>query len=160
MKNIVTWINLTVRIVIMFFFNIATLSSTKIRYVSKSIAIWISLVSVGLCWTIITNITKNLAIAIFLTSIHYRRAIVITIINVPTHTFNPLDLRQDIGSIWHNFLNSEHIKSKEYNSINGQHFYWPSYSVLDYLKELNGPLIALDNQSKSSLGLFDAGHSG
>lgn len=62
--------------------------------------------------------------------------------NALTHSFNPLELRQDTGSLWENFLISERIKSKEYNRIHGQHYFWRSYSgaELDYVEESDGQL--------------------
>lgn len=62
--------------------------------------------------------------------------------NALTHHYNPVDLRQDTGSLWENFIIAERIKHKEYNRIHGQHYFWRSYSgaELDYVEESNGRL--------------------
>ena len=54
--------------------------------------------------------------------------------------FDRLDLRQDIGALWENYLISERKKFIEYKRIYGNQFFWRTAQKqeIDYIEERNG----------------------
>lgn len=62
--------------------------------------------------------------------------------NMLIENFNPLNLRQDVGALWENFLVAERKKKVEYQRIYNSSYFWRTYSgaELDYVEERNGEL--------------------
>jgi predicted AAA+ superfamily ATPase len=60
--------------------------------------------------------------------------------------FNPVYLRQDIGSLWENFLISERIKFFHYNQISTNIYFWRSkqQQEIDYIEERGGKIYAYE----------------
>ena len=60
--------------------------------------------------------------------------------------FNPVELRQDIGVLWENYLVSERMKTLEYNSIWANKYFWRTQDQqeIDYLEERDGVLFAYE----------------
>jgi len=60
--------------------------------------------------------------------------------NAVIHNFAPLELRQDVGALWENFIIAERIKYNEYNAKNCLSYFWRSKSQqeIDYVEEYNG----------------------
>jgi len=60
--------------------------------------------------------------------------------NAVIHNFAPIDLRQDTGALWENFIIAERIKYNEYNNKNCISYFWRSKSQqeIDYVEEYNG----------------------
>ena len=58
--------------------------------------------------------------------------------------FQPIDLRQDIGALWENWLISERKKSLTYHSIPANTFFWRTrdQQEIDYVEERNGKMWA------------------
>jgi uncharacterized protein len=56
--------------------------------------------------------------------------------------FNPLNLRQDSGALWENFVVAERLKYLSNNRIITQSYFWRNYQQkeVDYLEEVNGEL--------------------
>ena len=54
--------------------------------------------------------------------------------------FNPINLRQDIGALWENFLVSERMKYNHYNETFLNTYFWRSHSrqEVDYIEEYGG----------------------
>ena len=44
--------------------------------------------------------------------------------NIIIGNFNPLELRQDTGALWENFLISERLKQNKYKSTNAKMYFW------------------------------------
>ena len=51
--------------------------------------------------------------------------------------FFPVELRQDIGALWENFLIAEKMKMRSYQNWNGRTYYWRTYAQqeIDYVEE-------------------------
>ncbi|MFO7810264.1 MAG: ATP-binding protein, partial [Candidatus Delongbacteria bacterium] len=47
--------------------------------------------------------------------------------NAIINQFNPLDLRDDIGALWENFIIMERFKCRSYNNIYGSSYFWRTY---------------------------------
>jgi uncharacterized protein len=60
--------------------------------------------------------------------------------------FNPVDLRQDIGQLWENFLVSERIKTTQYLKIWLNRYFWRTHTQqeIDYIEEYNGKMYAFE----------------
>jgi hypothetical protein len=60
--------------------------------------------------------------------------------------FNPLSLRQDIGSLWENFLISERMKYLEYSTTFANTYFWRTkqQQEIDYVEERGGTLYAYE----------------
>ena len=62
--------------------------------------------------------------------------------NMIIENFNPLDLRQDVGGLWENFLVAERKKKIAYQRLFGSSYFWRTYTgaELDYVEEREGQL--------------------
>lgn len=60
--------------------------------------------------------------------------------------FNSLDLRNDIGQLWENFLVVERLKKQSYKSIYANNFFWRSWSgqEVDFVEEREGKLFGYE----------------
>jgi len=66
--------------------------------------------------------------------------------NALISNFNPLELRNDIGTLWENFLISERRKLLEYNRIFCNNYFWRTkhQQEIDYIEERSGKLYAFE----------------
>jgi len=66
--------------------------------------------------------------------------------NVLINNLNDLNLRNDIGQLWENFIISERIKYLNYNRISMSSFFWRTYTgaELDYIEEGKGKLTGFE----------------
>jgi len=64
--------------------------------------------------------------------------------NALVSNFNSLDIRQDTGALWENFLITERMKYIHYSSIWANCFFWRTsrQQEIDYLEERDGKLFA------------------
>lgn len=64
--------------------------------------------------------------------------------------FNPLQLRQDAGALWENFLISERIKATSYKRIWMNRYFWRTLAQqeIDYIEEYNGKFYAFEFKLK------------
>lgn len=62
--------------------------------------------------------------------------------NAVISQFNSLDLRNDIGSLWENFLMMERIKNRSYENIHGYSYFWRTYGQkeIDLIEERGGKI--------------------
>jgi predicted AAA+ superfamily ATPase len=62
--------------------------------------------------------------------------------NAVISQFNPLDSRNDIGSLWENFIMAERIKRCAYRNVPGSFYFWRTYDgqELDLIEEREGRL--------------------
>ncbi len=56
--------------------------------------------------------------------------------------FNDLDMRNDIGQLWENFIIIERLKKKSYRNIYGPSYFWRTYGKreIDLIEERDGKL--------------------
>lgn len=56
--------------------------------------------------------------------------------------FNSLDLRNDVGQLWENFLFTERLKHRAYSSLRKQVYFWRTYGQqeIDFVEEGDGQL--------------------
>ncbi len=62
--------------------------------------------------------------------------------NALLNNFNPLELRDDIGLLWENYLIMERLKKQEYMSIASNNYFWRTYDrkEIDLVEERRGHL--------------------
>jgi hypothetical protein len=60
--------------------------------------------------------------------------------NAIIRNFTSLELRNDVGALWENFLVAEKMKARHYSGWNGRAYYWRTYAQqeIDYVEESNG----------------------
>lgn len=66
--------------------------------------------------------------------------------NVLLNNFNGLELRQDIGALWENYLLAERMKINEYTKNNVKNYFWRTkdQAEIDYIEDKNGSLAAFE----------------
>ena len=66
--------------------------------------------------------------------------------NVLIDSFQPLDLRTDVGALWENFLVVERRKRNAYTNQFANAYFWRTYTgaELDYVEEANGQLTGFE----------------
>jgi predicted AAA+ superfamily ATPase len=62
--------------------------------------------------------------------------------NTLINNFNPLELRNDVGELWENYLVIERLKRQEYLRESANNFFWRTYTKkeIDLVEERNGAL--------------------
>jgi len=66
--------------------------------------------------------------------------------NAIINNFNSLSLRDDIGSLWENYIISEKIKKQEYEKIQVNNYFWRTYDQkeIDFIEEKAGKLFGYE----------------
>ncbi|MES2447040.1 MAG: ATP-binding protein [Bacteroidota bacterium] len=66
--------------------------------------------------------------------------------NALIQNFNPLELRNDVGALWENFLITERIKRNEYHRIYANNYFWRTkqQQEIDYVEEMNGKIYGFE----------------
>jgi hypothetical protein len=66
--------------------------------------------------------------------------------NALVNNFNPISLRQDIGSLWENFMISERVKFNNNNNIDNNIYFWRTHDKkeIDYIEDRGGKLYAFE----------------
>ena len=66
--------------------------------------------------------------------------------NALISNFNPLELRDDIGMLWENYLIAERLKKQEYQSIVANNFFWRTYDrkEIDFIEETAGRIYGFE----------------
>lgn len=62
--------------------------------------------------------------------------------------FNPLELRNDTGCLWENFIFIERLKSCAYKGFYGNRFFWRTYQgqEIDFIEEIENKLSAFETK--------------
>jgi uncharacterized protein len=60
--------------------------------------------------------------------------------------FKPLELRQDVGALWENFIIAERIKAHRYNNWYGRTYFWRTYQQqeIDWIEEIDAAFSAFE----------------
>lgn len=60
--------------------------------------------------------------------------------------FNPLELREDVGQLWENFIVIERLKKQAYKSIYANNYFWRTYDQkeIDWVEEREGKLFGYE----------------
>jgi uncharacterized protein len=66
--------------------------------------------------------------------------------NAIINNFNPLNVRQDVGNLWENYVISERLKTSEYRRIHSNKFFWRTkqQQEVDYIEEREGKMWAFE----------------
>lgn len=65
--------------------------------------------------------------------------------------YKSLELRQDVGALWENFMISEKVKLLNYKSWAGRTYFWRTYQQqeIDWIEEINGSFSAFEFKWKT-----------
>jgi len=68
------------------------------------------------------------------------------ILNAVINNFNPINLRNDIGSLWENYLFCERLKKQEYHDISADNYFWRTYDrkEIDHVEVINGDIFGYE----------------
>jgi hypothetical protein len=71
--------------------------------------------------------------------------------NTLINNFNPLNMRQDTGALWENFVISERIKFNNNHGLDPNKYFWRTHDQkeIDYIEEANGELSAFEFKWRS-----------
>jgi uncharacterized protein len=71
--------------------------------------------------------------------------------NAVISNFNSLELRDDIGRLWENFLVAERLKKQTYNKIYANNFFWRTWQgqEIDWIEEREGKLFGFEFKYKA-----------
>ena len=60
--------------------------------------------------------------------------------------FNSLEMRNDIGQLWENFVFIERLKKCSYTNFYGNHYFWRTYQgqEVDFIEEIENKLSAFE----------------
>lgn len=66
--------------------------------------------------------------------------------NAVIANFNPLEMRDDIGKLWENFLVTERIKKQSYKNIYSNNYFWRTWErkEIDFVEEREGKLFGFE----------------
>jgi predicted AAA+ superfamily ATPase len=66
--------------------------------------------------------------------------------NALINNFNPMELRDDHGKLWENYIISERLKYQEYNQLHTSNFFWRTYTQqeIDWIEDRGGLLYAYE----------------
>ena len=66
--------------------------------------------------------------------------------NALINNFNPVNLRNDIGELWENYIIMERIKKQSYEQIFSNNYFWRTYDQkeIDWVEERNGKLLGYE----------------
>jgi len=75
--------------------------------------------------------------------------------NALIQNFNLLNLRNDTGEIWENYLVMERLKKQEYTGLSGANYFWRTYDQkeVDWIEEREGRLFAYEFKWKPTAKL-------
>jgi hypothetical protein len=79
--------------------------------------------------------------------------------NALISSFNSVDLRDDVGKLWENFLFIERLKKKSYKNIYGNNYFWRTWEQheIDLIEERDGKLFGFEfklGKTKSTSAKF------
>lgn len=66
--------------------------------------------------------------------------------NAIINNFNPINLRDDIGGLWENYIIIERIKRQSYKPIHANNYFWRTYDKqeIDFIEERGGKLYGFE----------------
>ncbi|MDO8610769.1 MAG: ATP-binding protein [bacterium] len=110
----------------------------KLNIDSKTVARYIDLFEKSFVLFNLRGFSKNLRSEVTKKSKYYfydngiRNAII--------SNFNSLDLRDDVGRLWENFLVTERLKKQQYAKIYSNNYFWRTWNQqeIDWIEEKNG----------------------
>lgn len=72
--------------------------------------------------------------------------------NTLLNNLNPLEIRNDAGALWENFVITERLKYREYHNISADQYFWRSYQggEVDLVEDRDGKLFGYEIKWKRS----------
>ncbi|OGY10697.1 MAG: hypothetical protein A3A58_01570 [Candidatus Blackburnbacteria bacterium RIFCSPLOWO2_01_FULL_41_27] len=120
----------------------------------KTVARYLDLLEKGFVLINIRGFSRNLRKEITKKSKYYFYDLGVR--NAIVSNFNPLNIRDDIGKLWENFLVIERIKKQEYKKIYTNNYFWRTWdqAEVDFVEEREGGIYGYEfkyrNKGKTS----------
>ncbi len=118
--------------------------ATNLSIDVKTVGRYLDLLEKAFIITRLTAFSRNLRSEVVSTSKYFfldngvRNAII--------SQFNSLDLRNDIGQLWENFMIIERMKARSYQNIHGYSYFWRTYGQkeIDLIEEREGKIFPFE----------------
>ena len=116
----------------------------KLNINYKTVARYLDLLEKSFVITSLTGFSKNLRKEITKKNKYYFYDLGIR--NALIANFNHLEIRNDLGQLWENFLVIERIKKQQYQKIYANNYFWRTWEKqeIDWIEERNGKLFAYE----------------
>lgn len=74
--------------------------------------------------------------------------------NALINNFNPIDIRNDVGELWENYIIMERIKRQAYQQISSNNYFWRTYDQkeIDWVEEREGILYGYEVKWRAAKG--------
>ena len=71
--------------------------------------------------------------------------------NAVINNFNPLEIRDDLGKLWENFILVERLKMRTYSKLYANQYFWRTWkqNEIDLIEERNGKLYGYEFKWKN-----------
>ncbi|MCH9610570.1 MAG: hypothetical protein S4CHLAM81_04120 [Chlamydiales bacterium] len=120
--------------------------ATKLRLDVKTVARYLDLLEKAFVICRLSGYSNNLRNEITKKSKYY--FVDLGIRNAVIASFNPLNLRDDVGQLWENFLFIERLKKQTYSQFYGSFYFWRTYNgeEVDFVEEIESQLFGYESK--------------
>jgi predicted AAA+ superfamily ATPase len=120
--------------------------ATQLRIDIKTVARYLDLLEKSFVICKLGGFSRNLRNEIM--SKHKYYFLDLGVRNAVIAHFNPLDMRNDIGQLWENFVFIERIKSNSYKGFYGSSYFWRTYQgqEIDFIEDFENKLSAFETK--------------
>lgn len=120
--------------------------ATKLRVDAKTIAKYLDLLEKSFVICKLGGFSRNLRNEIM--GKHKYYFLDLGVRNAVIAHFNPLEMRNDIGQLWENFVFIERIKRNAYNNFYGNTYFWRTYEgqEIDFIEDFENRLSAFETK--------------
>lgn len=124
--------------------------ATKLGIDVKTVGRYIDLLEKSFVISKLSGFSKNLRNEI--TKKHKYYFLDLGIRNAVIAQFNPLNIRNDIGQLWENFIFIERLKYDTYTGFYGNRYFWRTYEgqEIDFIEEIEENLSAFETKWSSN----------
>src|SRR5581483_10830538 len=114
--------------------------ATQLRIDSKTVAKYLDLLEKSFVIYKLGGLSGNLRNAV--TGKHKYYFLDLGIRNAVIAQFNPLEMRNDVGGLWENFVFIERLKKTAYTGFYGRRYFWRTYQgqEVDFIEQIEGTL--------------------
>lgn len=120
--------------------------ATQLRLDVKTVGRYLDLLEKSFVIVKLSGFSRNLRSEI--TKKHKYYFFDLGIRNAVIAQFNPLDMRNDIGQLWENFIFIERLKKCAYTKFYGNRYFWRTYQghEVDFIEEIENQLTAFETK--------------
>src|SRR5207244_2979194 len=114
--------------------------ATQLRIDSKTVAKYLDLLEKSFVIYKLSGFSRNLRNEI--SGKHKYYFLDLGVRNAVVAQFNPLEMRNDVGGLWENFVFIERLKKTAYSGFYGKRYFWRTYQgqEIDFIEQIEGIL--------------------